>query len=276
MPELPEVETVRRGLAADIADRRIARAEARRPDLRRPFPPRLAERLAGRQIVNYGRRGKYLLLGLDNGETMIAHLGMSGRMTISHGNRPPLEKHDHFVVDFDDNVRLVYSDPRRFGVIDMAGAGDLERHPLLATMGPEPLSDAFDGQALAKALKGRKTPIKAALLDQRVVAGVGNIYACEALFRAGISPRRSAHTVQAGRAGRLAAAVRAVLEDAIAAGGSTLKDYARTDGELGYFQHRFSVYDREGAPCPDCDCDKAIARIVQSGRSTFYCPTRQR
>ena len=276
MPELPEVETVRRGLAADIAERPIEQAEARRADLRRPFPTDLAARLVGRHIADYGRRGKYLLLRLDNDDTLIAHLGMSGRMTISHGNRPPLGRHDHFVMDFAGGLRLVFTDPRRFGVIDMAAAGALEAHPLLARMGPEPLSSDFDGVALAAALKGRKTPIKSALLDQRVVAGVGNIYACEALFRARLSPRRSAHTVQAGRADRLAKAVRAVLEDAIEAGGSSLRDYANTDGELGYFQHRFSVYDREGERCPGCDCDRAVVRLVQSGRSTFYCPTRQR
>lgn len=276
MPELPEVETVRRGLAAELADRQILSAEIRRPDLRRPFPLGLAEHLSGRHIVDYGRRGKYLLLQLDSDHTMIAHLGMSGRMTISRGNKPPPGRHDHMIIEFADGLSLTYTDPRRFGLIDLCNTAELGRHTLLAKMGPEPLSADFDGEALAEALKGRRTPIKSALLDQKVVAGVGNIYACEALFRSGISPRRSAHTVQGKRAERLAAAVRTVLEEAIEAGGSSLRDYAQTDGELGYFQHRFAVYDREGVPCPDCTCGGQVSRILQSGRSTFYCAARQR
>jgi formamidopyrimidine-DNA glycosylase len=292
MPELPEVETVVRGLRPALEGRRIARAETRRPDLRFPFPARFAERLTGRTVTEVVRRAKYILIRLDSGETWLSHLGMSGRFTVAPGAAASsgqaghnsgwalLEKHDHVVVETDSGDRLVFNDTRRFGFMDLLPPGGEAQSAHLRDLGPEPLSDAFDGPYLAATLRGRKTPVKAALLDQHVVAGIGNIYACEALWRAGISPRRSAHTIAGGRAARLSAAVRSVLEDAIEAGGSSLRDYVHTDGELGYFQHSWTVYGREGeacAKCPDAghgDC--RISRIVQSGRSTFYCSRQQR
>ncbi|MBX6321275.1 MAG: bifunctional DNA-formamidopyrimidine glycosylase/DNA-(apurinic or apyrimidinic site) lyase [Rhodospirillaceae bacterium] len=281
MPELPEVETIRRGLAAALEGRRLARVVQRRADLRRPLPQGLARRLTGRRVVEVGRRGKYLLLRLDDGTTFICHLGMTGRMIVGRADGAlPYGPHDHVALETEDGVLVRFNDTRRFGLMDLAAPGRLESHPLLAGLGPEPLDGAFTGPVLAAALAGRRTPIKAALLDQRVVAGLGNIYASEALFWAGLSPRRMAATVQARRAELLVAAIRKVLGEAIAAGGSSLRDYVRTDGELGYFQHRWAVYERAGQACPGCTCDPArtggIRRIVQSGRSTFYCPRRQR
>ena len=274
MPELPEVETVRRGLAARLTGRRIARVTVRRADLRRPLPPDLADALAGRTVQGFARRGKYLLVHLDGGGVLIAHLGMSGRFSIA--DRPSGDAHEHVVFHFDDGTVLSYEDHRRFGLMDLAEGARLAEHALLRHMGPEPLAEEFDGPALAGRLGGKDTPIKAALLDQRVVAGLGNIYVCEALFHAGLSPRRRAGSVQGVRAARLARAIREVLEAAIAAGGSSLRDYVQATGELGYFQHRFAVYDREGRPCPGCDCAAAVRRMVQGGRSTFYCAKRQR
>ena len=274
MPELPEVETVRRGLAARLTGRRIARVTVKRADLRRPLPPDLAEVLCGREVVGFGRRGKYLLVDLDGGATLIAHLGMSGRFAIS--DAPSNGPHEHVVFHFDDGAVLAYTDHRRFGLMDLAEAGRLDEHALLSGMGPEPLAHDFNGPALAARLRGKDTPIKAALLDQRVVAGLGNIYVCEALFHAGLSPKRRAGSVQGVRAARLARAIREVLEAAIAAGGSTLRDYAQASGALGYFQHSFAVYGRTDLPCPGCDCAAAVRRIVQGGRSTFYCAKRQR
>ena len=274
MPELPEVETVRRGLAARLAGRRITHVTVRRPDLRRPLPPDMGQALTGRTLQGFGRRGKYLLLRLDGGRVLIVHLGMSGRMSV--GDAPSGGAHEHVVLHFDDGAVLSYEDHRRFGLMDLADAGRLEEHDLLRSMGPEPLAPDFDGPALAQRLHAKDTPIKAALLDQRVVAGLGNIYVCEALFHAGLSPRRRAGSVQGRRADRLARAIRDVLEDAIAAGGSSLRDYVQASGELGYFQHRFAVYDRADLPCPGCDCGAAVRRIVQGGRSTFYCAKRQR
>jgi len=280
MPELPEVETVRRGLEPVLAGRRIVRAEVRRPDLRWPFPPRLAERLAGRRVAALGRRSKYLLAELDGGETLILHLGMSGRLLVSgaavgsfHHAHPTPEKHDHVVLDIEGGARVTFNDARRFGVIDLWPTADIEAHRLLAGLGPEPLGNGFDGGYLARRLAGRRTPVKAVLGDQRVVAGLGNIYLSEALWRAGISPLRLARDVTAAEAETLAAAVRAVLIDAIAAGGSSLRDYRRADGELGYFQHSFAVYDRAGEACPRCGA--AILRTVQAGRSSFWCPACQ-
>jgi formamidopyrimidine-DNA glycosylase len=275
MPELPEVETVRRGLALRLTGRRIDRAELRRPDLRRPFPPRLAERLEGALIGEFARRGKYILVELDDSGTLLLHLGMSGRITAG-GNNAPDEKHDHVVLRLDDGTVVRFNDPRRFGLIDYIERGREAAHPLLAGMGPEPLGPGFDGAYLGRALAGRLTPIKSALLDQRIVAGLGNIYVCEALFRARLSPRRLAATVGGGRAARLAQAIRAVLEEAIAAGGSSLRDYVQANGELGYFQHRWAVYGKEGEPCPGCTCAAGIRRITQAGRSTFFCARRQR
>ena len=275
MPELPEVETIRRGLALRISGRRIVRAELRRPDLRRPFPPMLAARLTGARIGALRRRGKYLLIELDETGLLLLHLGMSGRITAA-GPEIPEAKHDHVVLSLDDGTVVRFNDPRRFGLLDYMPRGTEAAHPLLAGMGPEPLEPGFDGAYLNQVLAGKLTPIKAALLDQRIVAGLGNIYVCEALFRSGLSPRRLAATVTGGRAVRLAAAIREVLGEAIAAGGSSLRDYVQANGELGYFQHRWAVYGREGEPCPGCTCAEGVRRIVQSGRSTFFCARRQR
>ena len=275
MPELPEVETIRRGLALRISGRRIVRAELRRPDLRRPFPPMLAARLTGARIGALTRRGKYILIELDDTGLLLLHLGMSGRITAA-GPEVPAAKHDHVVLTLDDGTVVRFNDPRRFGLIDYMPRGTEAAHPLLAGMGPEPLAPGFDGAYLDRALAGKLTPIKAALLDQRIVAGLGNIYVCEALYRAGVSPRRLAATVVGARAQRLAAAIREVLGEAIAAGGSSLRDYVQANGELGYFQHSWAVYGREGEPCPGCNCAEGVRRIAQSGRSTFFCAKRQR
>jgi formamidopyrimidine-DNA glycosylase len=275
MPELPEVETIRRGLALRISGRRIVRADLRRPDLRRPFPPKLAARLTGARIGALSRRGKYLLIELDETGTLLLHLGMSGRITAG-GPDSPVEKHDHVILTLDDETVVRFNDPRRFGLIDYMRRGTEAEHPLLDGMGPEPLEPGFDGAYLDRVLAGKLTPIKAALLDQRIVAGLGNIYVCEALYRAGVSPRRLAATVVGARAERLAAAIREVLGEAIDAGGSSLRDYVQANGELGYFQHRWAVYGREGEPCSSCNCAEGVRRIVQSGRSTFFCAKRQR
>jgi len=293
MPELPEVETVRRGLAPALEGRRIAHVTQRRPDLRFPLPKRFAERLTGRHISRLDRRAKYILVHLDATanvaeEVLIMHLGMSGRFTIHrpdgasapgrfHHGMPGSERHDHIVFDMEDGTRVVYADHRRFGFMDLVPEVALAASPHLAAIGPEPLGNAFSGPVLAERLAGRRAPIKAALLDQRTVAGLGNIYVSEALFRAGLSPRRIAASVATPlRSARLAAAIRDVLEEAIAAGGSTLRDYAHTDGELGYFQHSFAVYDRAGEACSKPRCGGTVARIMQSGRSTFFCSSCQR
>lgn len=287
MPELPEVETVRRGLEPAMLGRRIVRAEARRPDLRFPFPPRFAERLAGQRIARLDRRAKYLLFRLEGGETLLAHLGMSGRFTVhgADGAQKPgafvhapatLEKHDHVVFDMEGGARVVFNDPRRFGFMAMYATDSEADVSFLAGLGPEPNSNAFSAPFLAERLRGKAAPLKAALLDQRVVAGLGNIYVCEALHRARLSPRRTARTIGPQRAERLAQAVRMVIDDAIEAGGSSLKDFASADGELGYFQHSFRAYGREGEACPTPECAGTIRRIVQSGRSTFFCPDCQR
>ena len=276
MPELPEVETVRRGLALALEGKRLARVEVRRPDLRRPFPARFAERLKGRRIEAFRRRAKYLLIRLDSDEDWLIHLGMSGRMLVGQGWPNELDTHDHVVVGAEDGTTVRFNDARRFGVMDLMAAADTEVHPLIANIGPEPLEPAFDGPALAARLAGKSAPIKAALLDQRVVAGIGNIYASEALFRAGISPTREAGTVTGAKADKLVAAVKSVLAEAIEAGGSSLRDHRQTSGELGYFQHSFSVYEREGERCPTCRSKSGIRRLVQSGRSTFYCAKCQR
>lgn len=274
------METVRRGLEPVLTGRTIVRADVRRADLRWPFPPRMAERLTGRRIDALRRRSKYLLADLDGDETLILHLGMSGRLTVSgarlgsfHHDHPTPEKHDHVVLDMDGGARVTFNDARRFGAMDLWPTAELAAHRLLAGLGPEPLGNAFDGPYLAGRLAGRITPVKAVLGDQRVVAGLGNIYLSEALWRARISPLRLARDVTPDEAETLAAAVRAVLIDAIAAGGSSLRDYRQADGELGYFQHRFAVYDREGEPCPGCGT--AIVRTVQAGRSSFWCPACQ-
>lgn len=289
MPELPEVETVRLGLLPALLGNRILRVDQRRPDLRFPIPQNFVSRLENRRVTAIDRRGKYLLIRLDDGWTWLVHLGMSGRFTVGGaGGRAAsgqaghnsgwalIEPHDHVLVDIEGGGRLVYNDTRRFGFMDLIAPGTEAMSPHFVKMGPEPLSDAFDALVLSAALAGRKTPIKSALLDQAVVAGLGNIYVCEALWRSSISPRRLAASIPGVRALRLIAAIKAVLADAIAAGGSSLRDYVHADGELGYFQHSFDAYDREGQPCRKPGCNGTIRRIVQSGRSTFYCPAHQR
>ncbi len=280
MPELPEVETVRRALAPVLEGRRITRAVARRADLRFALPQDFGQRLTGQRVQAVRRRAKFLLIELQDGTVLISHLGMSGSFRIYRGDAPALEKHEHIVLLTDDGCEIRYNDPRRFGFMDLVDGDALGDYPMLANLGPEPLGDGFDAAVLSAALKGRQSPIKAALLDQSVVAGLGNIYVAEALFRAGISPKRKAATVAGVRAQRLVPAIRDILQEAIAAGGSSISDHRQPTGELGYFQHRFAVYGREGDPCPGCDCDiektGGIAKITQSGRSTFYCSRRQR
>ena len=270
MPELPEVETIVRGLEPILTGRRIASIELRRPDLRRPFPPDLRQRLTGARVTCLGRRAKYGLIDTDRGDTMVFHLGMSGHWRIDPSE---IGKHDHVLIETDEGRRLSLNDARRFGSVDIVRSDALGSAEPFATMGPEPLGDAFDGAFLARALAGRTAPIKALLLDQRIVAGLGNIYVCEALHMAKIAPRRAAGQVARARLDRLAEAVKAVLLAAIEAGGSSLRDYVRPDGELGYFSKDWRVYGREGAAC---HCGAAIRRRTDSGRSTFFCPRCQR
>lgn len=286
MPELPEVETVRRGLEPVLAGRRFKKVEQRRPDLRFPLPERFTERLEGRKVDRLERRAKYILAHLDSGEVLTMHLGMTGRFTVSgpktkkgqpgkfHHDAGEDEKHDHVVFDMEGGRRVVFNDARRFGLMDLWPAGELETYPAFEGMGPEPISNQFSAAYLAEAFKRKKTPVKAALLDQNVVAGLGNIYVCEALYRSGISPRKLAGSIRVDQLGKLAIEVRKVIEEAIEAGGSTISDFKTADGELGYFQHRFQIYDREGEPC--LTCKKPVKRLVQSGRSTFWCSTCQK
>ena len=283
MPELPEVETVRRGLQPVMEGHTITHAAVNRPDLRWPFPDRMSERLKGKTVTALRRRSKYLLADLSSGETLLVHLGMSGRMLVSgtkignfHHDHPAPEKHDHVVLDIDTGARITFNDARRFGAMDLMPTGQEDAHWLLKTLGPEPLGNAFHEDYLVEAFRGKNTPVKTALLDQRIVAGLGNIYVCEALHRARISPRRKAGKISAPRVRSLVPIIRDVLSDAIAAGGSSLRDYRQSDGELGYFQHNFRVYGREGGPCVTPGCPGQISRIVQSGRSTFLCVTCQR
>lgn len=289
MPELPEVETVRRGLEPAMTGRVIVRAEVRRPDLRWPFPPRMAERLTGQRVERLRRRSKYILADLSGGETLLIHLGMSGRIIVSgvprargdmlgdfHHLHPAPEKHDHVVLEMEGGARVTFNDARRFGAMDLVATAEAESHRLLAGLGPEPLANGFNEAYLVARLKGRNTPVKSALLDQRVVAGLGNIYVCEALWRTGISPLRKAGALSKARAASLVPAIREVLTEAITAGGSSLRDYRQADGELGYFQHSFAVYGRAGEACRTPGCGGTVARAVQSGRSSFYCPTCQR
>ncbi|MBZ8117521.1 bifunctional DNA-formamidopyrimidine glycosylase/DNA-(apurinic or apyrimidinic site) lyase [Roseovarius sp. LXJ103] len=283
MPELPEVETVRRGLAPVMEGAVIARADVNRPDLRWPFPPDMAARLTGQRVLGLRRRAKYILVDLASDETLLIHLGMSGRMLISGDplgqfvhTHPAPEKHDHVVLHMENGARITFNDPRRFGAMDLFATSAGEAHALLAKLGPEPLGNSFDEAYFAQALSGRNTPVKSALLDQGIVAGLGNIYVCEALFRAGISPLRKAKNLSAKRAAALVPIIRDVLGDAIEAGGSSLRDFRQADGELGYFQHSFDVYGREGEPCRREGCGGSVARIVQSGRSSFYCAQCQR
>ncbi|WP_166930888.1 bifunctional DNA-formamidopyrimidine glycosylase/DNA-(apurinic or apyrimidinic site) lyase [Rhizomicrobium electricum] len=289
MPELPEVETVRMGLAPVLEGRRLTKVETRRGGLRVPFPRDFAKRLTGKRVKTLRRRAKYLLAELDNGETLVIHLGMSGRMAVyAEGGVKKLGqyvydaapagagsgKHDHVVFETDAPARIVFTDPRRFGLMTLVATETLDDDKLFEGLGVEPLSNHFHADYLAAVLEGKKTPIKSALLDQRVIAGIGNIYACEALFRARISPKRLAGKVRAAEIPVLADAIKTVLTEAIAAGGSSLRDYRQADGNLGNFQHRFQVYDREGEPCPSCQ--GTVKRIVQAGRSTFYCPKCQK
>ncbi len=276
MPELPEVETVRLGLEQAMAGRLLLRVMQRRPDLRRPFPPRFEHRLTGRRIDALTRRAKYLVLHLDDGTAVLVHLGMSGRMLVGRQSNEPFGAHDHVVFDLDDGGRVVFNDARRFGVMDLTETALLSEHPLLRGIGPEPLGEHFTPALLASRIAGKSSAIKIVLLDQTVVAGIGNIYASEALFRAGIDPMRAANGLKPAEISKLVPAIQSVLTEAIAAGGSSLRDHRRPDGELGYFQHGFKVYDREGEPCPGCTCKTGIQRIVQGGRSTFYCAKKQR
>ena len=279
MPELPEVETVRRGLMPRMAGRRIVRLQQRRRDLRVPLPEKFAARVEGRTVTGIDRRAKYLLIRLDDGQTLIVHLGMSGRMTLYDAETAashPLGAHDHVVFDMDDGWQVRFNDARRFGLKVLVPDEAVASHKYFRSLGPEPLDDAFTSEVLAARLAGRRTPIKAALLDQKTLVGVGNIYACEALFLAGISPRRSAHTVKGERADRLVAAIKRVLLRSIEDGGSTLRDHVQPGGELGYFQTRFNVYDRAGIACPTPACGHTVRRLVQAGRSTFYCTRCQR
>ncbi len=282
MPELPEVETVRQGLIPVMEGQTIVQAQVNRPDLRWPFPPNMAARLQGQPVLALRRRSKYILADLGSGETLLIHLGMSGRMLISgamigqfHQNHPAPAKHDHVVLDMGQGARITFNDARRFGAMDLMPTATAERHALLVALGPEPLGNAFDEDYLLSRLTGRKTPIKSALLDQHIVAGLGNIYVCEVLFRAGLDPRLLAGDIAPHRLRPVVPIIRQVLSEAIEAGGSSLRDYRQADGELGYFQHRFNVYDREGAACITSGCTGMIARTVQSGRSSFYCPTCQ-
>lgn len=283
MPELPEVETVRRGLEPAMTGFIIKKATINRPDLRWPFPPQMKERLTGARVTGLRRRSKYILTDLDTGESLLIHLGMSGRMLVSGDplgqfthDHPAAQKHDHVVFDMENGARITFNDPRRFGAMDLLDTATADSHPLLAKIGPEPLGNEFNESYLTTALKGKNSPIKSVLLDQRIIAGLGNIYVCEALFKAKIDPQCKAGSISKKKADSLVPIIRQVLSDAIAAGGSSLKDFRRADGELGYFQHSFDAYGREGESCHTDRCKGTITRITQSGRSTFYCPACQR
>lgn len=291
MPELPEVETVRMGLEPVFEGHTFTKVITRRADLRRPFPLNFAKRLTGRKVKRLWRRAKYLLADLDGDETLVIHLGMSGRMAVyAEGNGRELGiyaheaahpeaghgKHDHVIFETDAPALIVFSDHRRFGLMTLITSAELSDDPLFKELGPEPLSKDFNAGYLREVLRSKRTPIKSALLDQRVVAGLGNIYVCEALFLAHVSPKRLASKMQADKFAPLVSHIKAVLKDAIKAGGSSLRDHARTDGSLGEFQHRFRVYGREGKPCPGERCKGTIKRITQAGRSTFYCASCQK
>ncbi|MVO15528.1 bifunctional DNA-formamidopyrimidine glycosylase/DNA-(apurinic or apyrimidinic site) lyase [Parasedimentitalea huanghaiensis] len=283
MPELPEVETVRRGLSPAMEGAVIAQAQVNRPNLRWPFPENMAARLTGTRVLTLRRRSKYLLADLDSGETLLVHLGMSGRMTVSGDplgqfvhDHPAAQKHDHVVFDMTNGARITFNDPRRFGAMDLLDTATANQHKLLSALGPEPLGNDFHEDYLVQAFKGRNTPVKSALLDQGIIAGLGNIYVCEVLFRSQVSPRRKAGQISASRVAGLVPVIRDVLTDAIKAGGSSLKDFRQADGNLGYFQHSFDVYGREGGACKRDGCSGIIDRITQSGRSTFFCGKCQR
>lgn len=280
MPELPEVETVCRGLSKAMTGQRIEAITVNRKDLRIPFPARLKE-VAGARVKAIERRAKYILIRLDNGKTMIVHLGMSGRMVVQgkdHAYEP--EKHDHLLMKMQSGVKVVFNDPRRFGLVDLAETDTLAQHRLFQHLGPEPLDKEFNAEYLAARLKEKKVAIKLAIMDQQLVVGVGNIYASEALFRAAIDPTRAARSLKQAEIPKLVEAIKRVLQDAIKAGGSSLRDYVQADGELGYFQHHWAVYDKAGKKCPGCTCDikktGGIEKITQGQRSTFYCPRKQK
>ena len=282
MPELPEVETVRCGLVPVMEGALILRAEVNRPDLRWPLPDRMAERLTGATVITLRRRSKYILADLSSDETLLIHLGMSGRMLISgtmlgqfHHDHAAPQKHDHVVLTMDSGARVTFNDARRFGMMDLMPTHAADQHKLLSGLGPEPLGNGLNAAYLTRRFAGRATPIKSALLDQHLVAGLGNIYVCEVLHRAHIAPTRLTGTLTEAEIARLVPLIRDVLTEAIAAGGSSLRDYRQTDGELGYFQHRFRVYDREGEPCPTPGCSGTITRITQSARSSYFCPVCQ-
>jgi formamidopyrimidine-DNA glycosylase len=291
LPELPEVETVKRGLQPSVEGRRFTSVKTRRADLRIPFPDNFESRLTGRRVIRLWRRAKYILCDLDGGETLVIHLGMSGRIGVytateqrspgafahsaaasDHGNGV----HDHVVFETDAPARIIFTDHRRFGLMTLVDTASIEGHKLFQGLGAEPLSASFAADGLVQALQGKKTPIKSALLDQRVIAGLGNIYVCEALWQASISPKKHAGKIKLAQIEKLRAAIQKVLEEAIEAGGSSLRDHRQTNGELGYFQKSFSVYDREDQPCPRPGCSGTIRRIVQSGRSTYYCRSCQK
>ena len=289
MPELPEVETVRSGLETAMVGKKIRYADIRRPDLRRPFPENMSKRLNGATILRIYRRSKYILCDLDSGETLLIHLGMSGRMTISHegnesedllGNfqyKPSTPaKHDHVILDMMDGTRISFNDTRRFGAMDLIETNNLFNHKLIKLLGPEPLGNEFNSPYLHSKLKGKTAPIKSALLDQRIVSGLGNIYVCESLWRAGINPKRLSGKVSRKKIDALIPIIRDVLREAISAGGSSLKDHRQANGDLGYFQHSFAVYGREGKKCNSVNCPELVKRIVQSGRSSFYCAKCQK
>lgn len=274
MPELPEVETVCRGMAPVLVGQRLTRAETRRAGLRVPFPPDLAQRLIGARVTKVSRRAKYAQVHTDREDVMLLHLGMSGRVILSDCSDTPFAKHDHLVLETAAGGRLVLNDARRFGMVDLARADQLAAHPWLARLGPEPLDDGLSPAYLHRVFARKASPVKTVLLDQQVVAGLGNIYVCEALFKAAIAPARQAKTLSLAETAQLVRAIKAVLERAIAVGGSSLRDYVQVDGELGYFQHEWSVYGREDAPCRHCG--QSIRRQLQSGRSTFFCGACQR
>jgi formamidopyrimidine-DNA glycosylase len=276
MPELPEVETVRRGLEKAMVGRRINQVVVRRSDLRRPLPQNFSDMLTGREITQLDRRAKYLLIYLDSGNVVLVHLGMSGRMVIEQGTEVevPARKHEHIAFSVGNGTVVRFSDPRRFGLMDLTREEKLFNHPLLKSIGPEPLGEEFTAASLMNSLKGRKTTIKSALLDQRIVAGLGNIYVCEGLFIASVSPRRITQNISISRVERLVSTIKEVLRAAINAGGSTLQDHVTPTGEMGYFQYNFKVYGREGKPCETCM--RPVKRIVQAGRSTFFCARCQR
>ena len=277
MPELPEVETVCRGLSHLMEGRRLVRVDVRRKNLRIPFPPGLAQKLTGRRIDKIYRRAKYIIMNLDDGQAIITHLGMSGRMTKVNPGQP-LDAHDHVVFETDDGTEVRLNDPRRFGLMTLAAQNELDAHKLFKGQGPDPVGDDFTPQVLATALKGRSTAIKSALLDQRIVVGLGNIYVCEALFRSGLSPKRKSGTVNLARTEKLVPHIKAVLAEAIKVGGSSLRDHIQPNGELGYFQHNWRVYGQEGEPCRNAASHGGVGvikRIIQGGRSTFFCPKCQ-